>query len=79
MSPLLSNFPLGYAIRSVQVNQEGLKLHGTHRLLVYAATAATDDDDNITGGAVHTIKKNAEASVFASKETGLAINAYKTT
>jgi hypothetical protein len=47
------------AIASVQVNQDGLKLNGTHQLLVYA------DDVNILGGSIHTrtIKKNAEALV----------------
>jgi len=30
LSPLLFNFALGYTIRKVQVNQDGLKLNGTH-------------------------------------------------
>jgi hypothetical protein len=40
-------------------NQDGLKLNGTHQILVY-------DDDDILGGSVHTIKKNS-ALVVASK------------
>ena len=55
------NFALEYAIRRVQVNQDGLKLNSTHQLLVYAA------DVNILGGNVHTIKKNAETLVVARK------------
>jgi hypothetical protein len=65
LSPLLFNFALEYSIRRVQVNQDGLKLNGTHQLLVYA------DDVNILGGSVHTVKENAEALVVATKETGL--------
>ena len=62
---------LEYAIRKVQVNQHGLKLNGTHQLLVYT------DGVNVLGGSVHTVNKNT-GFVVASKEIGLAANAEKT-
>jgi len=69
---LLFNFAVEYAIRWVQVNQDGLKLNGTHQLLVYA------DDVNILGGSVHIVKENAEALLVGTKEIGLEVNAHKT-
>jgi len=72
LSPLLFNFALEYAIRRVQVNQDGLKLNGTHQLLAYA------DDVNILGGSAHTVEENAESLVVATKEIGLEVNADKT-
>jgi hypothetical protein len=69
---MLFNFVVEHAIRRVQVNQDCLKLNGTHQLLVYA------DDTNKLGRSVHTIKKNAGALVVASKKNGLEINADRT-
>jgi len=63
LSPLLFKFALEWAIRTVQVNQDGLKLNGTHQLLAYA------DDVNILGGSIRAVKENAEALVVAAKET----------
>jgi hypothetical protein len=37
LPPVLLDFSLECVIRKVQVNQEGLKLNGTHQLLVFAA------------------------------------------
>ena len=65
LTPLLLNFALEYAIRRVQVNQGGLKLNGTHHLLVYAK------DFDILDVSVHTVKEIAIALVVASKKTGL--------
>ena len=49
-----------------------MKLNGKHQLLVCA------DDVNILGGSVHTMKKNTEALVFASKEIRPEVNTDKT-
>jgi hypothetical protein len=71
LSPLLFNFALEYAIRMIQVNQDGLKLNGTHQLLAYA------DDVNILGGSIHNLKENAEALVATTTEIGLEVSAEK--
>ena len=68
---MLFNFALEYASRKVQVNQDGLKLYGTHQLLVYT-------DDDILAGSVRTIKKNIEALVDVTMETGIEVNADDT-
>ena len=71
LSPLLFTFTLEYAIRRVQVKQDGLKLNSTHKLLVYA------DDVDIIGGSVHTTK-NTKALLDGIKEIGLEVNIDKT-
>jgi len=63
---------LDYFIRRVQVYQNSLKLNGTHQLRVYA------DYVNILGEIVLNIKKNTNALVVASKETGVEVHADKT-
>jgi hypothetical protein len=69
--PLHFSFALQYAIRKVQENQVGMKLNGTHQLLVYA------DDVDLLGDDIHTIEKNTEALIDASKKVGLEVNAEK--
>jgi hypothetical protein len=66
------NFALEYAIRKVQNNQVGLKLNGTHQLLVYA------DDVNLLGDNIFTINKNTESSIETGKEVGLEVNIENT-
>jgi hypothetical protein len=50
----------------------GLELNGTHQLLAY------DDDGNLLGHNVDTVKKNKETLIDASKEVGIEINEEKT-
>ena len=54
LSPLLFNFALEYAIRSDQINQDGLKLNFTHQLLVNA------DDVYILGEEVYILKRKGQ-------------------
>jgi hypothetical protein len=69
LSPFLFNFALVYAIRRVQVNQGGLKLSGTHQLLVFV------NDVNIADQSVRTVKKNIQV---VSKQIGPEVNAANT-
>jgi hypothetical protein len=50
----------------------GLKLNGTHQLLVYAA------DVNILSDNTDTIKKNTQTLIDTNKEVGLEVNTEKT-
>jgi hypothetical protein len=70
LSSLLFNFTLEYTIR--KVHQGGLKLNGTHHLLVYA------DDVSILGGVIHIVKDNTESLIVARQETALEVTADKT-
>jgi hypothetical protein len=54
LSPLLLCFVLEYAIRNVRENQVGLKLNGSHQLLVCS------DGVYLLGDNIDTIKKNME-------------------
>jgi hypothetical protein len=49
----------------------GLKLNGTHQLLVCA------DDVNLLGDNIDAIKKNMESLIDATKEVGLEVNTEK--
>ena len=51
LSPLFFNSALEYANRRIQVNQDGLKLNGTHQILVCANYV------NTLGRSVHSIEK----------------------
>jgi hypothetical protein len=50
----------------------GLKLNGTHQMLVYA------DDVTRMGDDIDTIKKNRKTPIDAGKDVGLEVNSEKT-
>jgi hypothetical protein len=50
----------------------GLKLNGTHQLLVYA------DDVNLLGDNIDIIKRNTQTLIDASKQVGLEVKTEKT-
>jgi hypothetical protein len=50
----------------------GLKLNGTHQMLVYA------DDVNLLGDDIDTTKKITQTLIDAGKEVGLGVNTEKT-
>jgi hypothetical protein len=50
----------------------GLKLNGTHELMVYV------DDMNLLGDNLGSMKKNTENLIGASKEVGLEVDTEKT-
>jgi hypothetical protein len=64
LSPLLFSFALECVI-TVQENQAGLKLNGTHQLLAYAY------DVNLLGDNIGTVNKITEILIDAIKEVGL--------
>jgi hypothetical protein len=72
LSPFLINFSVEYDIRTVQANQDGMKLNGTLQLLVYV------DDVNILVVIVHAIQRNIIYLVVVGREIGLEMNADKT-
>jgi hypothetical protein len=58
-----------------------MELNGTHQLLVVVVVVDDDDDDDdddALGENMHTIKKNPEALLEASREVGLEVNTKKT-
>jgi hypothetical protein len=55
------NFALESATRSVEENQEGLKLNGTHQLLAYV------DNVNTVGKSIDAMKKNIEMNPVKTK------------
>jgi hypothetical protein len=65
-------FSLEDAFRYGQENKERLELNGIHQLLAYA-----DDDVNLLGENMNSIKKSTETLLDASKEVGLEFKQRK--
>jgi hypothetical protein len=65
LSPLLFNVALEYAIRKVRENRVGLKLSGSHRMLVYAG------DLDLLGDNINTITKSTKDLIDALQKTNL--------
>ena len=61
---MLLNIALEYVTGKVHAHREGLKLNGTHQLLVHA------EDVDILGGSIHTVRRNTEPLVIIGKEIG---------
>ena len=59
--------------------QNASNLNGRTSTLAEVVLLVNADNVNILGGRVHTTKKNAEALAVSSKETGMEVNADKTT
>ena len=72
LKPLFSGFSIEYNISRIHLKQDGLKLNGAHKLLVYA------DCVKILGGNVQSVERNTEIRVDANKESGLQENTDKT-
>jgi hypothetical protein len=66
LSVLLPHFALQHAVKMIQENQVELELHGTCQFLVYA-----DGVVNVSGGKIHSIKKNTKGLIDVSKEVSL--------
>jgi hypothetical protein len=66
--PQLVTFALQYAIRTVQENKVGLKLNGTHQLLVCAG------DSDLLRNNMNAMKINTEALIDISKDVGLELS-----
>jgi hypothetical protein len=58
LSPLHFNFSLEHCMRTDQANQEGLKLNGTHQLLVFA------DDVNVLGKNISWSRSNTQETEY---------------